>query len=142
MWARFYAKAPQKRNTQMLSKLWNSSRPREDRRAFDCDLLKRFRDDSHGGVLVYMGIMLPVLLGVSGLALDGSLWYAQKRSTQAIADTAAYATILEIERTGDETLAETAAKDDAIVNGLDESAGDSITFNFPPKYGAYSGTAG
>ncbi len=126
----------------MLSKLWNSSRPREDRRAFDCELLKRFRDDTHGGVLVYMAIMLPILLGVSGLALDASLWYAQKRSGQAIADTAAYSVMLEIERTGDETLAESAAKDDAIVNGLDVSEGDIITFNFPPKYGDYAGTAG
>ena len=56
----------------MLSKLWNSSRPREDRHAFDCDLLKRFRRDTHGGVLVYVGIMLPVLLAVSGLAVDAS----------------------------------------------------------------------
>jgi hypothetical protein len=126
----------------MASKLWNSSRPREDRPTFDRDLLKRLREDTHGGVLVYMGIMLPVLLGISGLALDASIWYAQKRSAQAIADTAAYATIMEMERTGDEKLAESAAKDDAVVYGLDESAGDSITFNFPPKYGAYAGTAG
>jgi hypothetical protein len=67
MWARFYAKAPQKGNTQMLSKLWKSSRPGDARRAFDRDVLKRFREDTHGGVLVYVAIMLPVLLGVSGL---------------------------------------------------------------------------
>ena len=126
----------------MLSKLWNSSRPREDRPAFDCDLLKRFREDTHGGVLVYMGIMLPVLLGVSGLAVDGSLWYAQKRSVQAIADTAAYSVMLEIERIGDADLAKIAAKEDAVVYGLDESAGDSITINIPPKFGAYKGIDG
>jgi hypothetical protein len=126
----------------MLSKLWNSSRPGEARRAFDSDPLKRFREDTHGGVLVYMGIMLPVLLGITGLALDGSLWYAQKRSVQAIADTAAYSTIMEMQRTGNETLAETAAKADAVVYGLDESAGDKITFNFPPKFGAFANTDG
>jgi hypothetical protein len=86
--------------------------------------------------------MLPVLLAVSGLAVDASLWYAQKRSVQAIADTAAYSVILEIGRTEDETLAKSAGKDDAIVYGLDESAGDVITFNFPPKYGDFAGTAG
>ena len=142
MWARFYAKAPQKGNTQMLSKLWKPSRPREDRRAFDCDLLKRFREDTHGGVLVYMGIMLPVLLGVSGLALDASIWYAQKRSVQAIADTAAYSVMLEVERMDDIDLAKTSAKEDAVAYGLDESAGDSITFNIPPKSGAYANTNG
>ena len=126
----------------MLSKLWNSSRPGDARRAFDCDLLKRFRGDTHGGVLVYMGIMLPVLLGVSGLAVDASLWYAQKRSVQAIADAAAYATVKEIQRTGDETVAKAAGKENAVIYGLDESTGDVITLNNPPKYGAYAGTAG
>ncbi|MEE8156627.1 MAG: TadE/TadG family type IV pilus assembly protein [Gammaproteobacteria bacterium] len=127
----------------MLSKLSKPSSSQDaSRRVFDIGLLQRFHEDTHGGVLVYMAIMLPVLLGVSGLALDASLWYAQKRSGQAIADTAAYTTVKEIQRTGDETLAKSAAKDDAITNGFDESAGDSITFNFPPKYGDYAGTAG
>jgi len=127
----------------MLSKLWNSSRPgTARRRVFDLDLLKRFREDTHGGVLVYMGIMLPVLLGVTGLALDASLWYAQKRSVQAIADTAAYSVMLEIERIGDAGLAKIAAKEDAVIYGLDESAGDSITINIPPKFGAYANTNG
>ncbi len=104
--------------------------------------LTRFCRDRSGGVLIYTALMLPVLLGVSGLALDASLWYAQQRSLQAIADTAAYSTMLEVQRTGDETLAKTAAKADAVVYGLDESAGDIITFNIPPKYGAYAGTPG
>ena len=101
----------------MLSKLWNSSRPGDARRAFDCGLLKRFREDTHGGVLVYVGIMLPVLLAVSGLAVDASFWYVQKRSAQAIADTAAYSATQEVQRTGNETLAKSAAKNDAITNG-------------------------
>ncbi len=126
----------------MPSKLWNSSRPGDARRAFDCELLKRFCDDTHGGVLVYMGIMLPILLGVTGLALDASLWYAQKRTVQAIADTTAYSMALELKRVGDETLAKYAAKNDAVVYGLDESEGDIITFNSPPKYGDFAGTAG
>ena len=51
----------------MRSTLWNSSRlGKACRRVFDAELLKRFSEDTHGGVLVYMGIMLPVLLGVSG----------------------------------------------------------------------------
>ncbi len=126
----------------MLSKLWKSNRPQNAHRAFDRDLLKRFRRDTHGGVLVYVGIMLPVLLAVSGLAMDASFWYVQKRSAQAIADTAAYSATQEVQRTGNETLAKSAAKNDAITNGLDESEGDSITFNFPPKNGDFAGMAG
>ena len=112
------------------------------RRAFDHRFLRRFAEDTHGGVLAYMGVMLPVLLGISGLALDGSLWYAQKRGVQAIADTAAYSVMLEVQRAGDIDLAKTAAKADAVTYGLDESAGDSITFNIPPTSGDYAGVAG
>jgi Flp pilus assembly protein TadG len=89
-----------------------------------------------------MGIMLPVMLGITGLALDGSLWYAQKRSVQAIADTAAYSVVLEVQRSGDTNLAKTAAKADAVTYGLDEATGDTITFNIPPKYGTFANTAG
>ncbi len=146
MWARFYAKAPQGpriRKKQMMSKLSNPSRPRNTRRrVFDRRFLRDFAEYTHGAVLVYMAIMLPILLGVSGLALDASLWYAQKRSVQAIADTAAYSVMLEVERIGDTGLAKVAAKEDAVTYGLDESAGDSITINIPPKSGAYAGTAG
>jgi hypothetical protein len=112
------------------------------RHVFGLELPKRFRDDTHGSVMAYIGIMLPVMLGVSGLALDVSLWYAQKRSVQAIADTAAYSVMLEVERIGDADLAKAAAKEDAVIYGLDESAGDSITFNIPPKFGVYKGIDG
>jgi Flp pilus assembly protein TadG len=59
----------------MLSKLWKSSRPRTARRrAFDFRFLERFRKDTCGGVLIYTAFMIPVILGVSGLSVDGSLW--------------------------------------------------------------------
>ena len=67
-------------------------------RTLDRRFFQRFAGDTHGGVMAYMGIMLPVMLGIAGLALDGSLWYAQKRSVQAIADTAAYSVMLEVQR--------------------------------------------
>ena len=105
MWARFYAKAPQEGNTQMLSKLWNSSRPRSARRAFDLRFLQRFGKDTHGGVLVYTAFMLPVLLGISGLSVDAGTWYASKRVAQAAADAGALAAALEVMRLeqGDES---------------------------------------
>ena len=121
----------------------NPNRPKDTRRhSLDCRFFQRFAKDTHGGAMAYIGIMLPVMLGVSGLALDASLWYAQKRSLQAVADTAAYSVMLEVQRSGDTDLAKTAAKADAVTNGLDESASDTITFNIPPQYGAYAGMAG
>lgn len=112
------------------------------RRGFGRRFIGGFCRDTRGSVMAYMGIMLPVMLGITGLALDGSLWYAQKRGVQAIADTAAYSLMLEMERIGDTDLAKAAAKEDAVVYGLDEAAGDSITFNIPPASGAYAGMAG
>ncbi len=94
----------------MLSKLWKSSRPRNARRrAFDFLFLERFRKDTCGGVLVYTGLMLPVLLAVSGMAVDGSLWLGSKRSLQATADVAALSATLEMARVQDETAAKSAA---------------------------------
>ncbi len=98
MWARFYAKAPQEGNTQMLSKLWKLSCPRSARRAFDLRFLKRFGKDAHGGVLVYTALALPILLGVAGLSVDVGFWYAAKRVTQASADAGALAAALEVMR--------------------------------------------
>ena len=121
----------------MLSKLWNSSRPgKERRRVFDLDVLKRFREDTHGGVLVYMAIMLPILLGVSGLALDASLWYAQKRSVQAIADTAAYSVMLEVERIGDANLAKPETPPNALMcrAGRSSPSGFAILYKIAFKF--------
>jgi len=127
----------------MKSELLNPSRRKAARRrAFDLRFLRRFAEDTHGGVLAYIGVMLPILLAVSGLALDGSIWYAQKRSVQAIADTAAYSVMLEVQRVGNTDLAKAAAKFDALAYGFDESAGDSITFNIPPTSGAFANTQG
>ena len=127
----------------MLLKLWKSSRPRNARRrAFDFRFLARFRKDTCGGVLIYTAFMLPVILGVSGLAVDGSLWYGNKRDLQATADVAALSAALEMTRIGDETLAKSAALADAITNGFDASEGDFLEINTPPKFGPYAGQNG
>ncbi len=127
----------------MLSKLRRSSRPRNARcRAFDFGFLARFRKDTCGGVLIYTAFMLPVILGVSGLAVDTSLWYGNKRGLQAMADVAALSAALEMTRINDETLAKTAAKADAVSNGLDEAEGDTLEINTPPKYGSFAGQNG
>ncbi len=127
----------------MLSKLWKSSRPRNARRrAFDFRFLARFRKDTCGGVLIYTAFMIPVILGISGLAVDASLWYGHKRDLQATADVAALTAALEMTRIDDETLAKTAAKADAITNGFDESEGDTLEINTPPTSGPFAGQSG
>lgn len=148
MWARFYAKAPQEGNTQMLSKLWKLSCPRSARRAFDLRFLQRFGKDARGGVLVYTAFMLPVLLGISGLSVDAGTWYASKRVAQAAADAGALAAALEVMRLEQGEVSYTVSESELKViatavageNGYD--AGDDIEVNYPPKSGPYVGTAG
>ena len=98
-----------------------------------------FWKDSYGGAMIYIGLSLPVLLGVSGLALDGSIWFANKRSMQATADAAAFTAALEMTRINDASLAKSRAIENALENQYDPSAGDTIQINSPPLSGPYSG---
>ena len=101
--------------------------------------LSHFWKDNCGGAMIYIGLSLPVLLGFSGLAVDGSIWFANKRSMQATADAAAFSAALEMTRINDSSLAKSRAISDAEENHYDPSSGDAIEINSPPKYGPYSG---
>jgi len=89
--------------------------------------------------MIYIGLALPVLLGFSGMAVDGSIWFANKRSMQASADAAAFSAALEMTRVNDDSLAKSRAISDAEDNQYNPSTGDTIEVNSPPKYGPYSG---
>jgi hypothetical protein len=89
--------------------------------------------------MIYIGLALPVLLGFSGMAVDGSIWLANKRSMQASADAAAFSAALEMTRINDDSLAKSRAISDAEDNQYSPSMGDTIQINSPPKYGPYSG---
>jgi len=89
--------------------------------------------------MIYIGLAMPVLLGFSGMAVDGSIWFANKRSMQASADAAAFSAALEMTRINDDSLAKSRAISDAEDNQYNPSAGDTIEINSPPKYGPYSG---
>ena len=151
MWARFYAKAPRTRKGQMMSRLWKPSRPGIARpRTFDLRFFQRFGKDTHGGVLIYFAIVLPILLGVSGLSVDIGSWYASKRAAQAAADAGALAAALEVKRVNQSSFADNIGESAITViatasaseNGYDYGDGDTIEVNFPPKSGPNAGTAG
>jgi Flp pilus assembly protein TadG len=48
-------------------------------------------DNTRGVVLILVALLLPVLIGAFGLALEGSNWYQAKQAMQNAADTAAVA---------------------------------------------------
>jgi Putative Flp pilus-assembly TadE/G-like len=136
----------------MTSKLaMTSRRTNARRRVFDRNkFLRHFVRDTHGGVLVYTAFALPILLGVCGLSVDASTWYAAKRVSQAAADAGALAAALEVVRLekADENYVASESELKAVAtaaageNGYDAGDGDGIEVNYPPKSGPYAGTAG
>ncbi len=138
-------------NRGMTSKLvMPGRRTNARRRVFDRRVLHRFARDTHGGVLVYTAFALPILLGVCGLSVDASTWYAAKRISQAAADSGALAAALEVVRQerADENYTASQSELKAIAaaaageNGYDAGDGDGIEVNYPPKSGPFAGTAG
>lgn len=96
--------------------------------------------DVAGGVLIYTAFAAPVMIGFTGLAVDGGVWYAEKRSVQSIADAAAVAGALELRRSGAAAVQQ-AAVADATTNGYDPGAGDTIAIYNPPISGPGTGDA-
>src|SRR3990172_6540394 len=95
----------------------------------------------HGQVLVIIVLAMFGLIGMTGLAIDGSRAYSDRRQAQNAADTAALAAALAYVRTPDEDWT-TVGYTRAASNGYD----DNETTNFvdvyhPPIEGAYTGNA-
>ncbi len=101
----------------------------------------RLRHDRSGGVLVYVALAAPIIIGAAALSVDLGLWYANKRLAQSAADSAALAGSLEIVRSGgDAAQISVAVTADALNNGFTSGGGDSITVNYPPSSGPSTGS--
>ncbi len=98
-------------------------------------LIKKLRQDERGGVLVYTAVLMPILLGSAGIAVDVGNWYSNKRLTQNAADAAAVAAASEIRRTNLSVKIDEAADQGAAANGFDRSAGDVMDIRWPPTSG-------
>jgi hypothetical protein len=103
------------------------------------DLARRLGRDEKGGALIYMAILAPLLVGFAGLAVDTGVWFSSARSMQTIADAAAVAGVLERRRTGGDAAIVAAATENAELNGFDASSGQTITVNWPPASGPFTG---
>ena len=53
------------------------------------DTLATLAGDRSGATAVVIGLTMTVLLGFVGLAVDAGVWYADRRSAQGAADSAA-----------------------------------------------------
>ena len=95
--------------------------------------LLRFSRCRRGAALVWVGLTLPLLLGVSGLGLDATLWYMDRRIVQTVADAGAIAgahVVAQSSATIQSTVVSEAARNEFMVG-----AGKVITVNSPPLAG-------
>jgi hypothetical protein len=102
--------------------------------------------DTRGIVLVLVALLLPVMVGLTGLGVETGLWYAIKRQNQAAADEAALSGAMEIAAAKPDFTAQALCT--ARRNGFDSSVAlpppcpnalAGATVNNPPASGTHSG---
>ncbi|HWP29313.1 MAG TPA: pilus assembly protein TadG-related protein [Chloroflexota bacterium] len=98
----------------------------------------RPRAGGRGQIIVLFALLLPVLIGLVGLAVDGGRLLAERRHLQAVADAAAWAAAAEV-LYGSPENAEAAARWYADANGLGAGSGASVRVDQPPLSGPYAG---
>jgi Flp pilus assembly protein TadG len=88
--------------------------------------LSAFCSETRGNYAVITALMLPVLIGFIGLALDTANWYTNHRQMDRIVETAAAAAASYL---GSDTTAQITAiaANVAALNGLSTSTGDTLT---------------
>src|SRR5918999_6255709 len=95
-----------------------------------------------GQVLVLSALAMPVVVFIVALAVDVGYLFDYRRQAQTAADAGAQAAALQLYTTASTSFAalQTAARDDAAVNGFAHGTdGITVTVNRPPLAGHYRG---
>lgn len=107
------------------------------------DISERGRGAESGAIAVTLALILPVLIGILGLVLDGGFLFDVKNKMQSAADTAAIGAAVEARRGGSLSAvmeaARHAAAENAFPNGV---AGTTVEVFVPPVSGRYAGRKG
>jgi hypothetical protein len=99
----------------------------------------RKRHGESGQTMIMVALLLPVIMGVSGLALDVGTLYSHKRSMQSAADAAALAGAFEVNR-GRSAFAAAMAKRESKANGFEDAVDSAtVTVHYPPISGNHIG---
>ncbi len=98
-------------------------------------------EEPRGQVFVILTIILVVLLGFGGVAIDIGRQNAERRHTQMAADAAALAACRELISGGTDADAETAARQVALANLQGSPAGASASIDSPATYADEDGNA-
>ena len=102
------------------------------------NLISLFRDTS-GNVIIIVAVTAPILLGMAALGFDVISWYMVKRDAQTIADNAALAASVELQRGSDKAAVIKAAKDHLLHSGFVDGTDGTVTVNLPPDAGPHKG---
>lgn len=102
--------------------------------------LKSLAHNTDGALSTLWALMLPVLIGSVGLAVDTGVWYSDMRKQQAVADATALTVARAINGTATQSGLQTIAQTEAARNGYTHDTDNvSVTVEFPPNSGSYSG---
>lgn len=101
-----------------------SKRPLREKISAFFASLKR---DQLGSMYILTAFALPVLVGFGGMGLDVAMWYAERRTTQNIADASAVAATYAEMKGGDLAAMTVAARNEAIRNGYQDIPANTLT---------------
>jgi len=105
-------------------------------------LLRSLALDCAGSMAITAAIVAPLLIGCVSLAVDVSIWLAQKNSAQGIADVAAMSAVTSATSGSSVAQSKNEALAIAAVNGFTNgSGGVVVTVNNPPASGSYTSNA-
>lgn len=100
--------------------------------------LDEFLADRKGGVIIYVALALPVLVGGMGLGAESGYRYHNQRLLQHAADFAAHTGAVRKYKGDEKAEIDAAAMHVAVNSEFDASLG-TITVNIPPASGAFTG---
>jgi hypothetical protein len=101
--------------------------------------LMRLVRDTSGNAIIIVAVTAPILLGMAALGFDVISWYMIKRDAQTIADNAALAASVELQRGSDKAAVIKAAKDHMLHSGFVDGTHGKLTVNVPPLAGPHAG---
>lgn len=90
-------------------------------------LLRRLAADRRGSMVTLTAASMTVLVGFAGMGVDVSMWYAEKRRTQNIADAAAVAAAYARQEGASLSVMEQVARTEAIRNGFQEAGDNQVS---------------
>ena len=101
--------------------------------------IMKVKECEQGAMAVLVALALPVLIGLTGLAMDAGGWYVKVRTLQTAADAAALSGAYTLANGGSSAEIEAAALSDANDNSFNETGTGSMVLDTPPTSGAFTG---